>query len=92
MRNLAKELRDILNSIPKGYVMTYGEVAEKMGINPRHVGYLLSKNDSSKAPCYKVVKSDGSLGGYSAPGGLKKKIELLKNDGIVIKNDKINRI
>ncbi|MBW2966615.1 MGMT family protein, partial [Candidatus Woesearchaeota archaeon] len=37
--------------------------------------------------CHRVVSSDGSLGGYSR--GLRKKIALLKKEGIFVKNNKI---
>jgi methylated-DNA-[protein]-cysteine S-methyltransferase len=70
-------------SIPAGKVWTYGQVASKLG-NPhlaRAVGQALSRNmDAPEVPCHRVVASN-SLGGYSAPGGLKKKIKLLKKEG-----------
>jgi methylated-DNA-[protein]-cysteine S-methyltransferase len=69
--------------IPAGKVWTYREVAKRMG-NPhwaRAVGQALSRNqDSPHIPCHRVV-GHKSLGGYSAPGGLKAKIKLLKSEG-----------
>ena len=54
----------------------------------RSIGQLLGKNpEPDKYPCYKVVCSNGTLGGYS--GGIKNKIQRLTNDGIVIKNGKV---
>ncbi len=79
----------LLKRIPKGKVTTYGELARSAGLHPRTVGMLMRKNsDPVNIPCYKVVRSDGSLGGYSS--GRKKKIKLLRNDGITIENGKID--
>ena len=69
-------------TIPKGEVRSYKWVAQKSG-NPlatRAVGQALNKNPHTiKIPCHRVVKSDGSLGGYSK--GLKMKRKLLKKEG-----------
>ena len=69
--------------IPPGKVWTYGEVAKKLG-NPhlaRAVGQALSKNkDAPEVPCHRVVGHKG-MGGYSAGGGLKTKLKLLKQEG-----------
>ncbi|MFA5767864.1 MAG: MGMT family protein [Candidatus Paceibacterota bacterium] len=70
--------------------MTYRQVAELAG-KPgacRAVGNILNKNkDLKNIPCYRVVRSDGRVGGYR--GGQKKKIALLKRDGVSVKNAKI---
>ncbi|MBX4188142.1 MAG: MGMT family protein [Candidatus Doudnabacteria bacterium] len=69
--------------IPKGKVWTYKQVAVKMGNKKwaRAVGQALSKNqDAPNVPCHRVVASNG-LGGYSAKGGLKEKVKLLKKEG-----------
>ncbi|MDD3399669.1 MAG: MGMT family protein [Candidatus Pacebacteria bacterium] len=79
-----------MKGIPKGKVMTYRQVAELAG-KPgacRAVGNILNKNkDLKNIPCYRVVRSDGRVGGYR--GGQKKKIALLKRDGVSVKNAKI---
>ena len=36
--------------------------------------------------CHRVIKSDGTIGGYSGPGGKKTKIKLLKMEGYTFKN------
>ncbi|NIO20441.1 MAG: methylated-DNA--[protein]-cysteine S-methyltransferase [Candidatus Aenigmarchaeota archaeon] len=82
---------EFLRKVPKGRVTTYKELAKASGTHPRTVGLLMKKNkDPVNIPCYKVVRSDGSLGGYSAEGGVKTKIRLLRRDGIEIRNGKIN--
>ncbi len=86
--NTAKRLQKLLLKIPKNKVTTYKILARELKIHPRAVGKLLSKNDPKKAPCYKVIYSSGKISGYSL--GVKKKIELLKKDGIEVKKEKIN--
>ncbi len=71
--------------IPRGTAITYAELAKRVG-KPRAVRAVASavgKNPFAPAvPCHRVVRSDGSLGGYSAPGGLRRKRELLKREGV----------
>lgn len=84
-----RRLSCLLKKIPKGKVTTYGILAKKLRMNPQAVGKLLSKNTMpEKIPCYKVIMSDGRVGGYS--GGLKRKTLLLRKDRIEIKNGKID--
>ena len=70
--------------IPKGKVKTYKEVAIgiKMPKSARAVANACGKNPySPKVPCHRVIRSDGNLGGFSAPGGIKLKKKLLKKEG-----------
>ena len=75
--------------IPKGKVTTYKYLA--MALNSkgyRAVGNAMNKNRNAPiVPCHRVVASDGSLHGYSF--GLKKKKEILKKEGIEVKNSKV---
>ena len=76
-----------LKKIPKGTVKTYKQVA--IAINrpksARAVANACGKNPySPKVPCHRVIRSDGSLGGFSAPGGMKSKKRLLKNEGFLL--------
>jgi methylated-DNA-[protein]-cysteine S-methyltransferase len=79
-----------IKDIPAGRVTTYGLVARALR-RPgaaRAVGNALNKNpDAPQVPCHRVVKSDGSQGGYA--GGAKIKIVLLKKEGVRIINNKI---
>ena len=85
-----RKMQLLLLKIPKGKVVSYKEIARKLKIHPRAAGGLVGSNpDGDKYPCYKVVCSDGSLGGYSTPKGVREKMRRLKKDGIVIKNGKI---
>ena len=76
-----------LKTIPKGKVKTYKQVA--IGINrpksARAVANAVGKNPfAPKIPCHRVIRSDGSLGGYSGKGGYKTKRLLLKKEGIIV--------
>ena len=77
-----------LKTIKKGSVLTYSDVAK--GINKpkavRAVANAIGKNPyAPKIPCHRVIRSDGSLGGYSGKGGISKKRQLLKSEKVFIK-------
>ena len=73
-----------LITIPKGQLRTYSQVAKAIN-NPkavRAVANAIAKNPYAPIiPCHRVIRSDGGLGGYSAPGGVKIKKKLLKKEG-----------
>ena len=74
-----------LKKIPHGSVKTYSEVAKSIGkpLAVRAVANAIGKNPyAPKIPCHRVIRSDGSLGGYSGKGGIKTKRLLLKKEGI----------
>ena len=74
-----------LSKIPRGSFKTYSQVAKAIG-KPhatRAVANAIGKNPyAPKIPCHRVIRSDGSLGGYSGKGGIKTKRFLLKKEGI----------
>tara|TARA_B100000927_G_scaffold222010_1_gene181934 strand:+ start:773 stop:1048 length:276 start_codon:yes stop_codon:yes gene_type:complete len=75
-----------LKKIPKGQIRTYLEVAKaiKRPKSVRAVANAIGKNPNApKIPCHRVIRSDGKLGGYSGPGGIKTKKKLLKSEGII---------
>lgn len=75
---------NMLLTIPKGKVSTYGDLAKALG-NPtasRYIGRILGKNPNPiKVPCHRVVMSNGKIGGYAL--GIQKKKELLQNEGVI---------
>ena len=76
-----------LRKIPRGSVKTYSQVAKAIGkpFAVRAVANAIGKNPSApKIPCHRVIRSDGSLGGYSGKGGIKTKRFLLKKEGITL--------
>ena len=82
-----KKVWNYLKTIRKGTVKTYKQVA--IGINRRKsaraVANAVGKNPFvPKIPCHRVIRSDGSLGGYSGKGGVKTKKLLLKREGIIL--------
>ena len=75
--------------IPKGTVVSYKYIAHKIGKpeSARAVANACGKNKNLvTVPCHRVIKSDGSIGGYSGPGGVAQKIKLLKQEGIDVNN------
>ena len=86
--DISTQLYHFLQTIPKGKVVTYKFLAEKFKIHPRYVGKILNQNQLPDVyPCYKVIKSDRTLGGYN--GGVEIKIKRLAIDGIYIRENKI---
>ena len=76
-----------LKSIPKGKVKTYKEVAIAINMPKaaRAVANACAKNPyAPNIPCHRVIRSNGSLGGFSAPGGTKAKKNLLKKEGFLL--------
>jgi len=80
---------ELLRKIPQGRVTTYGEIAKKLKTKAyRAIGQIVGANPNApKVPCHRVVKAGGSISGYAF--GVKKKIALLKGEGVEIKNGKI---
>lgn len=83
MKTFREKVLDVVATIPKGSMMTYGAVAKRAG-NPRAaraVGAIIATNYDPKIPCHRVIGADGSLIGYNR--GLAKKRALLKAEGAI---------
>jgi methylated-DNA-[protein]-cysteine S-methyltransferase len=76
--------------IPAGRLTTYGEIAKALGSKgSRAVGNALNKNPYAPGvPCHRVVGANGNLTGFA--GGLDKKRELLRREGIDCSNGKVD--
>ena len=76
----AEKVYAVVKKIPKGKVLTYKEVARRIGKPKayRAVGNALNKNTNPKVPCHRVIRSDGDIGGFAR--GTKKKKEILKKE------------
>ena len=73
-----KVWKEILK-IPKGKTKSYGNIAKKLHTSPRYVGNVCGQNNHLLIiPCHRVVRSDGSLGGFSGLGGIMLKKKLLQ--------------
>ena len=71
---------DALREIPRGTVVTYGDLARALDSSPRAVGGAVGRNPISIViPCHRVVGSGGSLTGYA--GGIDRKRFLLELEG-----------
>jgi methylated-DNA-[protein]-cysteine S-methyltransferase len=74
----------IVRAIPSGQTMTYGEVATRLGdpLLARDVGKAMGENPTPIVmPCHRVLAAGGKTGGFSAPGGVITKLQLLTIEG-----------
>ena len=80
----------ILKKVPKGRVTTYRDIARALNTKAyRAVGNAMNKNPYAPGvPCHRVVNSDGKIGGFAS--GTRKKIQMLKKEGIEIKRGRID--
>lgn len=83
MPSFTEKVYKVVSRIPRGKVLTYKQVAELAGSPSayRAVGNILHKNINPAVPCHRVIKSDGSLGGYNKGVNLKKQI--LRSEGAI---------
>ncbi len=72
-KNLRKKINLYLKKLPRGKITTYKILAEKVDSHPRAVARVLATNKDNSVPCYKVIRSDGKLGGYNGLLGKSKK-------------------
>lgn len=81
MKSFTEKVLAIVAKIPKGKVMTYGEVARRAGSlrASRAVGSILKQNYNPSIPCHRVIRSDGKLGQYNR--GANEKMRKLKEEG-----------
>tara|TARA_B100000401_G_C52715440_1_gene675976 strand:- start:179 stop:619 length:441 start_codon:yes stop_codon:yes gene_type:complete len=76
---LQKKIWKQLINIKYGSTKTYGDIAKILHTSPRYVGNVCGQNNHLLIiPCHRVVRSDGSLGGFSGLGGVKLKKKLLE--------------
>jgi O-6-methylguanine DNA methyltransferase len=83
----------IVAQVPKGRVTSYSAIAKFLD-NPRGsraVGWAMRQcpYPNEIIPCHRVIKSDGTIGGYGEEGPVEK-VRLLKREGIQIKDGKID--
>jgi O-6-methylguanine DNA methyltransferase len=87
----ARKVYDEVMKIPRGTVLTYEEVARRIG-HPRAaraVGSALGRNPfAPRVPCHRVVRADGSMGGYGF-GGINVKMAILKREGVHLKEQRV---
>ena len=82
-------LRELVK-VPYGKTISYGQLAKRAGSAKaaRAVGSVVARNPVPiVVPCHRVLSSDGSLGGFSAPGGVKLKRQLLLMENHCLKQE-----
>lgn len=87
------KIYEYLTCIPKGKVVTYGQIAAYLGNSrlSRYVGNVLHRNpDPEKYPCYKVVNAKGMLSEQFAFGGMEGQRQRLLADGISVEGNRVD--
>lgn len=89
VKTFNEQCYQLLKQIPRGKVVTYGDIAHALNCKAyRAVGNAMAANPNPViVPCHRVVKSNGEVGNYAL--GRKKKIELLRSEGIKIADNKV---
>jgi O-6-methylguanine DNA methyltransferase len=84
MQTFKQKVIDVVKKIPKGSVLSYGEVAGRAGSveASRVVGSIMAKNVDNNVPCHRVIRSDGKIGEYNGLRG-ESKSEILKKEGVM---------
>lgn len=84
LTDFQRDVLDALYAVPHGTVVTYGELAERVGSphGAQAIGKAMGSNPFPLLyPCHRVIGKDGSLTGFSAAGGLELKEYLLELEG-----------
>ena len=76
---LRQKINSELKNLKKDELTTYKILANKFNSHPRAVARILATNKNKSVPCYKVIRTDGKLGGYNNLLGKSKK-ELLEKE------------
>ena len=89
-----RRVYDETRRIPRGTVITYGELARRIGCgSAQAVGQALRRNPfAPEVPCHRVVAADGSLHGFSGErsgAALGRKRALLESEGVTFDGDRV---
>lgn len=90
----ANKIYELLRRVPMGKVTTYKDLAEALGTKAyQAVGTTMKNNPyAPEVACHRVVKSDGSLGGFmgtTTGKNIEKKKKMLQKEGVEIKKGKV---
>tara|TARA_Y100000034_G_scaffold88824_1_gene106690 strand:- start:224 stop:520 length:297 start_codon:yes stop_codon:yes gene_type:complete len=89
--NFREKVYEYCKLIPKGKVSTYKEIGNKINSKAyRAIGFMLSQNTNKNVPCHRVIQSNGCIGGFKGSKENSDKIKLLRDEGVVIINNKVN--
>ena len=87
--NFNDRVYDLVRKIPRGFVMSYGQIAGMLGSRraSRAVGYAMFRCTQRDVPCHRVVYRDGSMAGGYAFGGEGKQRARLEKEGVTFTED-----
>lgn len=77
----------VVKKIPKGWVMTYGQIAKVVGVDPRMVGWALHSNKDKNVPCHRVVNKDGRLASNFSFDGWREQKKRLEEEGVSFRDE-----
>ena len=92
-KNFFENVYELVKKVPKGKVVTYGEIAREIGNKrmARQVGWALHVNpEPGVIPCHRVVNRFGELSSAFAFGGVNRQAELLRAEGVEVEDDMVN--
>lgn len=85
---LFEEVYKSVRRIPKGKVVTYGQLAKMVGTrDARKIGWALHANRDPNCPCHRVVNKDGRLAPNFAFDGPKEQKRRLQAEGVKFKDE-----
>jgi methylated-DNA-protein-cysteine methyltransferase-like protein len=81
--NFFEQVYEEVKKIPEGMVMTYGQIASKLGTkDARRVGHALHANKDRECPCHRVVNKEGKVAPSYAFGGYHEQRNRLLAEGV----------
>jgi methylated-DNA-[protein]-cysteine S-methyltransferase len=90
-----KKVYELTKRVPRGKVTSYSAIAKKLRSSPRAVGQALRVNPFAPiVPCHRVVKSDGTIGGFNGQTcgkSIDRKIAMLREEGVTVKDSRIEK-
>lgn len=92
--NFDERVWKLMERIPRGNVTTYGEIARKLNTKAyRAVGNACRKNPyAPRVPCHRVVRSDGTIGGFGGKTSgktVEEKTLLLREENVEVRNGRV---
>jgi len=85
----------LASKVPRGKVTSYSAIAKKLKSSPRAVGQALRVNPFAPVvPCHRVIKSNGTIGGFGGEVSgkkIKQKIAMLRKEGVEVKQKRIEK-
>jgi methylated-DNA-[protein]-cysteine S-methyltransferase len=92
--NFDERVWKLMEKIPRGKVTTYGQIARKLNTKAyRAVGNACRKNPyAPRVPCHRVVRSDGTIGGFGGKTSgktVEEKTQLLREEDVEVRNGRV---